>query len=251
MDDPARPAEEPTHKRRAADASGDSLPRAEAIRGAVDLVPLAVGVTIYGAAFGVLAGQAGFTIAGLLGMNVSVFAGGAQIVSTERFVAGAGLAGALIAGVVLNLRLFLLTAAIRDDFAGRPLWQKLLGAHLTTDENWALMFKTRAEGRPAGYWYLVGSGMVLLAVWSTAPLVGFVFANALPEPRAIGMDFAFTAAFIAIACSLWRGAVDALPWGASLVTVIAIIVATPLEPSWALIVGAVVGAVIAGVRRAN
>ncbi|MGF1528367.1 MAG: hypothetical protein ACFCBW_16440 [Candidatus Competibacterales bacterium] len=75
------------------------------------------------------------------------------------------------------------------------------------------------------------------------------FARSVPEPRAYGLDFAFAAAFIAILRSLWRGAEDLLPWGAAIAATGLLVAATPLEPSWALAVGGVVGAVTAGWRQ--
>ena len=217
--------------------------------GAREIAPLAIGVAIYGLAFGLLAVQAGFGTLQVGVMGGIVFAGGSQIVAAQRFAAGAGAFAAAVAGLALNLRLLLVTASIRDIYAGRPWWQVALGAHLTTDENWALMLAQRAKGRDVGYWYLVGGGACLLLVWCAATVLGVTFARAIPDPKALGMDFAFTAAFIAIARSLWKGKGDLLPWltaagVAALVTRVA-----GLEPSWALILGGIAGAGTAGMIR--
>jgi 4-azaleucine resistance transporter AzlC len=172
--------------------------------GAVEILPLALGVAIYGLAFGLLAAQASLTALQVGVMGGVVFAGGSQIVAIQRLVAGTGAIAALVAGVALNLRLLLVTASIRDVYARRPLWQILLGAHVTADENWALMLAERAKGRDVGYWYLVGGGLCLFVAWCVATVIGVLFAAAIPDPKALGMDFAFTAAFIAIARSLWK-----------------------------------------------
>jgi len=218
----------------------------EAGVGARDIIPLAIGVAIYGLAFGLLAAQAGMSELQVGIMGASVFAGSSQIVAVERLVAGAGAVVAIVAGLALNLRLVLLTASVREIYAGRPWWQVLLGAHLATDENWALMLSTRTQGRNVGYWYLVGGGLMLIVVWVTATVAGVVFASAIPEPRAFGMDFAFAAAFIAIARSLWRGSVDLAPWLVAMGVVIGFVVFDIADASWALLVGAISGAVVAG-----
>jgi 4-azaleucine resistance transporter AzlC len=217
--------------------------------GAREIAPLAIGVAIYGLAFGLLAAQAGFGAPQVGIMGGAVFAGGSQIVVAQRLVAGAGAFAAVVAGLALNLRLLLVTASIRDIYAGRPWWQVALGAHLTTDENWALMLAQRAKGQDVGYWYLVGGGACLLLVWCLATVMGILFARAIPDPKALGMDFAFTAAFIAIARSLWRGRSDLLPWLTALVVVALAIRLAGLEPSWALILGGISGASIAGAIR--
>ena len=217
--------------------------------GVVEILPLALGVAIYGLAFGLLAAQASLTGLQVGVMGSIVFAGGSQIVAVERLVAGGGAIAALVAGVALNLRLLLVTASIRDVYAGRPAWQVLLGAHLASDENWALLLAQRAKGRDVGYWYLVGGGLFLLVVWCVATVAGVLFATAIPEPKALGMDFAFTAAFIAITRSLWKGREQLLPWLTSVVVVIAAVGVGKIDSSWALILGGVVGAGVAGVTR--
>jgi 4-azaleucine resistance transporter AzlC len=204
-----------------------------------------VGVAIYGLAFGLLAAQASFSELQIGIMGTLVLGGSSQIILVERLAAGAGAAAAVIAALALNLRLFLLTASIRDIFVNRSWWQVLLGAHLTTDENWALTIAKRTAGSNAGYWYLVGSGLCILIVWVAATVLGVFFASAIPEPRALGMDFAFTAAFIAIACSMWQGRRDLTPWLASFVAVLIILAVGVLDKSWAIVLGGVIGAAVA------
>jgi 4-azaleucine resistance transporter AzlC len=198
-------------------------------------------------AFGLLAAQAGFGTLQVGVMGAIVFAGGSQIVAAQQLVADAGAVAAIVAGLALNLRLLLVTASIRDIYAGRPWWQVALGAHVTTDENWALMLAQRAKGRDVvGYWYLVGGGLCLVLAWCLATVVGVIFASAIPEPKALGMDFAFTAAFIAIARSLWQGRTNLVPWLTAIFVVAASVRLAGVAPSWALILGGIAGAGMAG-----
>ena len=71
-------------------------------------------------AFGLLAAQAGFGMLQVGVMGAVVFAGGSQIVAAQQLVADAGAVAAMVAGLALNLRLLLVTASIRDIYAGRP-----------------------------------------------------------------------------------------------------------------------------------
>ena len=50
--------------------------------------------------------------------------------------------------------------------------------------------------------------------------VQFSFRNV--DPKSYALDIAFTAAFIAIAWSMWRGKNDAVPWAVSLAVVLII-----------------------------
>jgi len=126
----------------------------EFLQGVKEIAPLALGVIIYGLAFGLLAAQAQMGSLQIGAMGTLVFAGASQILLVERLVAGAGAMAALIAAIAINLRLLLVSASIRDVYKGRPWWQIMFGAHMTTDENWALMLATRAKGQAVGYWYL-------------------------------------------------------------------------------------------------
>lgn len=221
-------------------------PQAEFWSAVKDISPLAIGVAIYGLAFGLLAAQAAMSELQIGVMGTFVFAGASQILAVERLVAGAGAITAVVAAVAINLRMLLVTASIREVYQGRPWWQLVIGAHMTTDENWALMLATRAKGRNVGYWYLVGGGACLFLTWVISTVCGVIFANNIPEPKALGMDFAFTAAFIAIARSLWRGNKDLLPWLVSVSVVALTLLSGLLDSSWALIVGGCAGALTAG-----
>ena len=221
----------------------------EAYAGAQAILPLAFGVVIYGLAFGVLASQARLTPIEVSFMGFFVLAGSAQIVAVERLAAGAGLIAALIAACALNLRLVLVTASVRDFFANRPIWLQIIGAHLTTDENWALTIARRSQGENVGFWFLVGGGALLLLGWVTSTTLGVIFATHIPDPETYAIDFAFTAAFIAIARSLWRSRADLIPWITAVAVVISLVKLQILAPSWALVLGGISGAVVAGFQR--
>lgn len=217
-------------------------------RGFRDIAPLSFGVAVYGLAFGLLAAQQGFGGGTTALMGALVFAGASQIVAVERLANDAGAVLAIIAGLALNLRILLMTASLRGELTGRPFWQVLLGVHLTSDENWVLMHATRRRGARAGYWYLIGGGASLVLVWVIATGLGASFARALPDLRALGMDFAFTAAFILLLTSLWQGRRDLAPWVLSAGIAAAGALILPVDPSWGLLIGAVTGAGVAGVR---
>ena len=221
----------------------------EVLAGARDILPIALGVVVYGLAFGVLASQAGHTPTEVGAMGLLVLAGSSQIVAVERLAAGAGLFAALVAACALNFRLLLVTASVRDFFSGRPIWQQVVGAHLTTDENWALTLSKRSQGQCVGFWFLIGSGSALMLGWVAASTLGVVFASEIPDPEMYAIDFAFTAAFVAIARSLWRSRSDVLPWAMSITIVMVLMTLDVIAPAWALMLGSLGGAIMAGLCR--
>lgn len=225
-----------------------SLPK-EFRRGLRDITPLSLGVAVYGLAFGLLAASQGMNTLTTGLMGALVFAGSAQIVAVERLAADAGAILAVVAGLALNLRIVLMTASLRSELSGRPLWQIQLGVHLTSDENWVLMHATRNKGEAAGYWYLVGGGTSLIVVWIISTALGAAFAQSLPDLSESGMDFAFTAAFILLLTSLWKGRRSFPPLAVSAMIAASCAWLLPLDPSWGLIVGALAGAGFAGMQH--
>jgi predicted branched-subunit amino acid permease len=107
----------------------------------------------------------------------------------------------------------------------------------------------RAQGRRVGFWFLVGAGATLMFAWVPASVLGVLFAAHIPDPQKYAIDFAFTAAFIAIARSLWRGRADAAPWIAAVGVVIVTTKLELFDASWAIVLGGLVGALVAGLRR--
>jgi len=216
------------------------------VAGARDVFPLAFGAGIYGLAFGVLAARAQIAVPEVGAMGALVFAGSSQIVAVERMAMGAGAGAAILAGLALNLRLMLMTASLRDHFAGRPWWQVGLGLHLTTDENWAVLQARWSEGATHGYWYLIGGGLCLFVVWAVSTMGGAWVSGTIPDPRALGLDFAFAAAFIAILRAMWRGRESLGPWLLSAAVVVGLSRFSPIDATWALILGGLSGAILAG-----
>jgi 4-azaleucine resistance transporter AzlC len=213
--------------------------RLEIVRGIRACVPLALSVSVYGLVWGVLAGQAGLSIAEVLAMSGLVFAGASQFVALDLWAPGAMPIGALIAAAgVINLRMMLMTATLRTTLAPLPRWQALLATLLTTDETWALTIGQRPSGRDTAGFFL-GAGLLLWFTWLAVSLAGRLAGAAIADPVSLGLDFAFTATFIALLLGMWRGKGDLLPW---LVAALVAVATTRLvEGEWHILAGGLAG----------
>ena len=191
--------------------------------GALAILPLALGAAVYGFAFGLLAAQVGFPWWGVGLMSALVHAGSSQIVAVEQFAPTGAVRGAVFAGAALNLRYVGIVASLSEVLEGLPLRMKLVAIHMTGDENWALTMAERAKSPDVGAAFLLGSGVVMISIWTTSTALGAVIGAVLPNLERFGLGFAFTAAFIAMARGLWRGQSQAFPWfvaaGATIATV--------------------------------
>ncbi|WP_166418915.1 AzlC family ABC transporter permease [Cochlodiniinecator piscidefendens] len=217
--------------------------------GARDMLPMALAAATYGAAFGLLASQSGFSFGQSLSMSALVFGGSAQLVALDQLTAGAGITAAILAGAALNMRILLITASMRAALVNRPWWQVALGVYLATDASVALMQTAKSRGALASYWYLCGGGAFLLLVWILATSLGALMSQGIPDPARLGLDFAIVAVFVALLPGLWRGRNDLLPWSAAAGVVLMFTWMFPSQASWALILGAIIGAITAGVTH--
>ena len=221
----------------------------DALLGARDMLPMTLAASTYGAAFGILAMKSGFSISQSLSMSALVFAGSAQLIALDQLLAGAGAGAAILAGAALNMRMLLVTASMRPALAGRPWWQVMAGVYLATDASVALIQAARDRGSAASYWYQFGGNASLLVVWILATGIGALLSFGIPTPERFGLDYAIIAVFVALLPGLWRGKSDLWPWIVAAVSVIGMTFLFPSQASWALIIGAVLGAFTAGMIR--
>ena len=209
-------------------------------RGALAVLPLALGAAIYGFAFGILAAQAGFPWWGVVIMSGSVHAGSSQIVAVEQFSGGSAIIGAALAGAALNLRYIGIVASLAEILKDLPLRLRLIAIHITGDENWALTMAERAKNPQIGSAFLLGSGVVMISVWTGSTALGALVGSTLPDWEQFGLGFAFTAAFIAMARGMWQGARNMLPWaGCFAVTSSLVVLGWP--KAYAIVIGALAG----------
>ncbi len=211
-------------------------------------IPVALSVFAYGLVFGVLARQAGLPLFEALLMSGVVFAGSSQFVAMGLWTMPLPIGAIVLTTLVVNLRLVLLGAALRPRFIGVAARRIYPTLFFMADENWALTLKYFEEGGDdAGF--LLGSGLALYAAWLAATLVGSLASGAIPDPKRLGLDFAFVAVFLALLVGMWRGRSSILPWLCAALT--AVLAQRLLPGTWYILVGALAGTLVAVVRHAD
>ncbi len=217
-------------------------------QGALAILPLAFGAAVYGFAFGLLAAQVGFPWWGVGLMSAAIHAGSSQIVAVEQFASTGTVFGAVLAGAALNLRYVGIVASLAEVLEGLSLRMRLLAIHVTGDENWALTMAERAKSPDIGAAFLLGSGFVMISVWTASTTAGAIMGTVLPDLERFGLGFAFTAAFIAMARGLWRGRPQVLPWVMAAAATIAA-VSLGLPRAYGIVAGAACGLIASALLR--
>ncbi|MEY7850521.1 AzlC family ABC transporter permease [Natrarchaeobius sp. A-rgal3] len=221
---------------------------AGAREGFLECLPIAVGVASYGIVFGVLAVQAGLSVAEATLMSATVLAGAAQLIAVDLWADAAAVpvAAVLLTTVLVNLRYVLMGAALQPWFAKLSPPAAYGSIFFTADENWALTMGALTEdadgSRAIRGAYLLGSGFAIWLLWVVATIVGGVAGDGIGDPSQYGLDFVFAAVFVAIAVELWDGAGDLRPWAAAFA--VALASASVLPGYWYVLLGACAGCVV-------
>jgi branched chain amino acid efflux pump len=218
------------------------------LAGARRSLPLAVSVFAYGMVFGMLARQAGLSVLEALLMSSLVNAGSSQFVALGLWHMPVPIGIITLMTLVVNLRHVLMGAALRPWFAWLPAPTTYASLFFLGDENWALtMREFDAGGRDAAF--LLGSGLPLFAAWVSSAVVGAMLASSLPDPARWGLDFAFTATFVALLIGLWKGRSNLLPW--CIAALVALASAHWLHGHWHIVLGGLAGSLAGAWRDAN
>ncbi|CAN7587554.1 AzlC family ABC transporter permease [Devosia sp. LjRoot16] len=202
-------------------------------------LPVAVSIAAYGVVWGVLAGQAGLSVLEVALMSGLVFAGASQFVALDMWTPGnLPVLSIVIAAGIVNLRMLLMSATLRP-LVGHLSLPKQLGAmFFVSDEQWAM---TMAEVRKGtgSVAFLIGTGVLSWFAWMGSTLCGRVLGAFIDDPTKYGLDFAFTATFLALLLGMWRGRGDLVPWIVGALA--AILTSKLIEGNWYIIVGGLVG----------
>jgi 4-azaleucine resistance transporter AzlC len=195
-------------------------------------------VGVFAASFGVLATTAGLTAAQACVMSLLVFTGASQFAVVGTLAAGGSLASAFGSALLLAARNAAYGVALVPTLGRRSLGRRLAAAHLVIDESTAMATaQPDRRSREAAFW---ATGIAVFVCWNVGTLAGALAGDAIGDPRALGLDAAFPAGFVALAVphlTSAQGRVAAV-CGAAIALVL-----IPLAPPGVPIVAAALGIV--------
>ncbi len=176
-----------------------SADRKEFMAGFKAVLPLWLGMLPFAIAYAVAAMGAGLTVLETQAMSLLVFAGAAQFGAAGMFAAGAQPFAIIFTTLLVNLRHLLYGLNLgRGSQLGKGT--EVVAAHLLTDEAFGV---TVAAGRRSGS-YLIGAGTSVFVIWNAGTLAGAILSARIPDPLALGVDFVFPLAFLALLLPLLR-----------------------------------------------
>jgi 4-azaleucine resistance transporter AzlC len=219
---------------------------AGALAGARKCLPVAISGSVIGLVFGTLAGQAGLGAGEAALMSVLVFSGAAQFVVLGLWASPLPLATIALTTLVVGLRHVLMGAALATVFSKLPPLKAYGSVFFMADENWALTMGEFAKGRRDGA-FLLGGGLLMFLAWSGSTFVGGAFGGAVEDPARWGLDFAFSAVFLALISGMWKGRSNLLPW--TVAAAVAVAAHHWLPGQWYILLGGLSGSLAGAVWR--
>ncbi|MFQ5523299.1 MAG: AzlC family ABC transporter permease [Acidimicrobiia bacterium] len=172
-------------------------PERSLIRDAIaDAVPLFVPAIPFAFVIGLVIVESG--INPFVGWSSSwiIFGGAAQLTLVSLLGSGAVVAAAVTAGLVVNVRYLMYSAALAPPFQAQPRWFRYLGPYLLIDQLFALAI-LRAEDDPRRLRiYYLAAGMTFWVMWQATTALGLVVGPVVPE--AWQLEFAVTILFLGL-----------------------------------------------------
>jgi 4-azaleucine resistance transporter AzlC len=188
------------------------------------------------ASFGVLAEPVMGPLAAIV-MSVIVFAGAAQFAAVSVLAAGAGVASAVSAGLLLNTRFLPMGLAVAPALRGGRL-RRAAEAQGMVDASWALA--NPGDGR-FDREIMLGATLPQALAWWSGTALGALGGSLLGDPQALGLDAMFPAFYLA----LLVGEMDLRETGGSAILGAAIaLVLVPFAPPGIPVVAAALAALL-------
>ena len=211
-------------------------------------MPVAISGCAIGLVFGTLAGQAGLGAGEAALMSVLVFSGAAQFLVLGLWASPLPLAAIVLTTLIVGLRHLLMGAALGPVFSRLSRLKAYGSVYFMADENWALTMGEFDKGRRDGA-FLLGGGLLMVLAWTTTTFVGAAFGGAVEDPARWGLDFAFTAIFLALIAGMWKGKSSILPWAVA--AAVSVVAHQWLPGQWYILLGGLAGSFAGVVRRGS
>ncbi len=159
-------------------------------------VPVMMGYTVLGFAFGLLAVSSGFKWYNAFLMSLFIYAGALQFLAIGLLKAKAGFIDIFIASIMVN---------IRQSFYGLSLLHKFKKAifkpyliFALTDETYALLTTIKEDKNIKKRWYYFYLSLLNQSYWVSGTLMGALVGSSINFDTK-GLDFSLTALFVVLA----------------------------------------------------
>lgn len=190
--------------------------------GVRDGLPFVLIAVPFSLLFGVVATDAGLTLAQAMGFTLLVIAGAAQFAALQMMVDNAAIGLVLMAALAVNLRMAMYSAALVPHLGAAPLWQRALVSYLNFDQTYMTSIN-RYDAHPEmtvqqKIAFFFGVATPITPPWMVMTAVGFQLGAAIPP--AFALDFMLPIAFLAMVAPMLKSLAHLVAAGVSIVVAI-------------------------------
>ncbi|CUB14983.1 Inner membrane protein YgaZ [Bacillus subtilis] len=168
------------------------------LQGFQDCVPTLVGYISVGLALGIVGVASHLSVMEIVLMSGLVFAGGAQFIMCALLAANSPMSAIILTTFIVNLRNFLLSAALAPHFSKYSLAKNVGIGMMVTDESFGVASNKIVKKEPINDRWMFGLNLTAYACWVLSCVAGAVFGKWITDPESFGLDFAVTAMFLAL-----------------------------------------------------
>ncbi|MFD0952766.1 AzlC family ABC transporter permease [Virgibacillus natechei] len=204
--------------------------------------PIMLGYLPIAITYGVLAKQAGMSLAELTLMSVMVFAGASQLMGANMIAVGAGALEIIIATFVLNFRHFVMSLSFMNRLRDIGLkWKAPLSLGLT-DETFAVSALNTEEAKmEKGAFFYTAIILTAYVAWIFGSFLGGVLGEVIPEILSQSMGVALYAMFIGLLIPSVKKELKVGLIAIIAMLIHAICVYLGISTGWAIVLGTILG----------
>jgi predicted branched-subunit amino acid permease len=151
------------------------------------MVPIAVFVMVFGAAFGLAAAQSGLDPSWIVIMSTLVFAGAAQFATLDLWGPQVPVLALALTVFAINARHLLMGATLYPWLRHLPPARRYGVMVVASDANWALAMQAFGRAQP-GLGVLFGGGLALWSFWVLGTWLGTQGGDLIADGRRWGLD---------------------------------------------------------------
>lgn len=168
------------------------------MQGVKDCIPTLLGYIGIGIAAGVIGTSAHLSIFEIGLLSALVYAGASQFIICAMLVAMSPPSAIIATTFIVNLRHFLMSAALAPHFTSYSLLRNVGIGALLTDESFGVASLRTSKGLPINDRWMNGLNATAYVTWIMACMAGGWIGSWIGNSEALGLDFALTAMFIAL-----------------------------------------------------
>ena len=201
-----------------------STERSAFATGVVDVLPFVVMVVPFATLFGVVAIEAGLSLAQTLSFSILVIAGASQFAALQLMLENAAIGFILAAALAVNLRMAMYSAALAPHLGAAPLLQRAFIGYLNFDHSYVLAV-AKYEDQPdmplrARVAYFFGVSLTIAPLWCLFTYIGAEIGVWIPAHWEV--SFVLPLAFLSTVAPMLKSPAHIAAAGVSIVLALAL-----------------------------